>query len=445
MRVALTRRTWRRFAVIAGLSVAVVAISAASWPTDHGSNLRGGYSTSTPSFAGFHPAFSVTLDGAVYGSPIQAGSLVVVATENNSVYGLDPNTGAVRWHVHLVSAVTDTSAFACPGNISPSGITSTPVYDPATGRVFVVTVTDDPTVGIRHEAWGLRASDGATVMARPMATIPGNSQAAAQQRGALAVANGNLYIAFGGLAGDCGAYRGAVVSMKTSGAAGATWYVVPTGREGGIWAPGGPVVASNGDVYVSIGNGESTTGAYDYSDSVTKLSPTMQRLDYYAPRTWASDNAGDKDLGSLTPAFLQNGLILQAGKSGNGYILRQSALGHLGGQLNLFPLCSAFGVAAVTGNTVYLPCTSGVTRVDVFSNGSVVRGWTAAGIPGSPVAGPGAIYSLANGNLYALNGRTGAVLASVAVGQTTRFATPALIGSRAYVGTTTGLVALNVS
>ena len=419
---------------------------AAGWPTDHGDNLRSGSNPSAATFRALKTAFSRTLDGAVYASPILAGGNVIVATENNTVYALDPSSGAVRWSRHLRAPVSDTSKFACSGNISPSGITSTPAYDPYTGRVFVVTVTYSSSGGVRHEIWGLNAANGSTAMNRRV-EVPGTDPAAQQQRIALALGSGNVYIGFGGLAGDCGNYKGAMISLKVNGQPGGVAYVVPTPREGAMWSPGGPVVQPNGNLLVAVGNGESTS-AYDYSDSITELTPGMKRVSFFAPSTWAHDNQVDADLGSLTPAYTSTGYILQAGKSGTGYTVRIGALGGIGGQKKSAPLCRAFGVSAVTGSTVYMPCTDGVSRVNVSSDGSFTKIWTAAGIPGSPVAGPGALYALggqSGSRLYALNGRTGGVLGSVAVGNTNRFATPMLTGNKLYVGTLTGVVAVSVN
>ena len=432
----------RVLTVIIGVLL-VIATTGATWPTDHGDNLRSGYSATASTFKHFSPAFARNLDGAVYGSPIMAGSSVVVATENNTVYALDPATGAIRWSRHLRTAISDTSVLACAGNIKPTGITGTPAYDPATGRVFLVTVTTSLGHGVEHEIWGLSATSGATVMNRRV-EVPGTDPKAEQQRPALAVDRGNVYIAFGGLAGDCGNYRGAVIALKTNGALGGIAYVVPTPREGAIWVPGGPVVAPNGNLFVAVGNGESTT-SYDYSDSVTEISPTMKRVDFFAPTSWASDNANDLDLGSMTPAYTSAGYILQAGKSGTAYTVRIGHLGGIGGQVSSAPVCRAFGVSAVTGATVYLPCTDGVSRVDVHSNGTFTKAWTAQGIPGSPVAGPGALYALGGNQLYAINGRTGKVISTVVVGSTTRFATPMLAGNRIYVGTLGGVVATTLS
>lgn len=420
----------------------VTVTSGAGWPTDHGDNLRSGNAVGATKYVKLSAAFTRPLDGEVYGSPILAGRSVVVATENNTVYALNPSTGSVNWSRHLRAPITDTSVLACSGNIRPTGITGTPAYDAATGRIFVVTVTYSATLGVEHEIWGLSASTGAPVMNR-RTEVPGTNPNAQQQRAALAVDRGRVYVGFGGLIGDCGNYKGAVISLKTNGQAGGIAYVVPTPREGAIWAAGGPVVAPNGNLFVAVGNGESTS-SFDYSDSITELNPSMKRVDYFAPSNWADDNANDLDLGSMTPAYTSVGYILQAGKSGTGYTAKITHLGGIGGQASSAPLCRAFGVSAVTSASVYLPCTDGVSRVDVATNGTFRKVWTAAGISGSPVAGPGALYALGGSTLYALSGHTGAQLGSIAVGTTTRFATPMLVGHKVYVGTTSGLTAVNV-
>ncbi|GAA1890619.1 PQQ-binding-like beta-propeller repeat protein [Lapillicoccus jejuensis] len=437
--------------LIAGLTALTALVTAAptstaatgDWPTDHGDNLRSGHIAGTASYTSLRTGWTRSLDGAVYGSPIVIGGRVVVATENNTVYSIDPTTGAVRWSRHLRSAITDTSVLACPGSISPTGITSTPAYDPVTGRIFVVTVTSSPSTGVTHELWALRPGDGVPVLDKRV-EVPGTDPRAQQQRAALAVDRGNVYVAFGGLAGDCGSYKGAVLSLFANGASGGVAYVVPTAREAGIWAPGGPVVAADGTVFVAVGNGASTSGAYDRSDSVTRLTGRMGVVDWFAPTSWASDNARDLDLGSMTPALTSNGMVLQVGKSGTGYTARAGHLGGIGGQLATASLCPSYGVSAVTGTTVYLPCTTGVTRVDVDAAGGIHRGWTQGSVTGSPVAGPGALYAIGNGRLLALAGGTGAVLGSIAVPTASRFATPALSGNRAFVGTLSGVTSVLV-
>lgn len=423
-------------------SAAAVTVTPRSWPTDHGDNRRTGFYPSGTLFRALSPAWAKGLDGAVYGSPIAFRGNVVVATENNTVYEINATTGETRWSRQLLPPAP-TSSLACPGNISPSGITGTPAWDPVTNRIFVVTNSVNAQFGAHHEIFGLNATTGATEVNRRIA-VPGQAENAEQQRGALAVAGGRVYIPFGGLAGDCGQYKGAVLSVKADGRPGSTAWVVPTSREGGIWAPGGPVVNKDGSIFVAIGNGASTAGAYDGSDSVTRLSAALQRLDFFAPSSWATDNAADLDLGSMTPALTANGYVLQAGKSGTGYLLRTTHLGGIGGQVSSGPLCQAFGVSAVVGNTVYMPCTDGLSRVEVTAAGAFSRVWNIAGVTSSPVAGNGALYTLSGSNLLAIS-FSGTQVGSIALGSaTTRFATPALWGGMVFVGTTTGIVAISV-
>ena len=81
---------------------------------------------------------SPVLDGQVYGEPLEATGRVYVATENDTVYALAANTGAVLWSSHLGTPVPS-GDLPC-GDISPTvGITGTPVLDVARGEIFVVT------------------------------------------------------------------------------------------------------------------------------------------------------------------------------------------------------------------------------------------------------------------------------------------------------------------
>jgi len=131
------------------------------------------------------------------------------------------------------------------------------------------------------------------------------------------VLDGFVYVAYGGLDGDCGDYVGAVVAAPTVGTGPLRSFAVPTSREGGIWAPSSGTV-ENGRLLYAVGNGESTQ-AYDHSDSVLILSPQLHLVDSFSPAQWAFDNAADLDLGSMGPALV--GVhVLAVGKSGVGYV-----------------------------------------------------------------------------------------------------------------------------
>lgn len=116
---------------------------------------------------------------------------------------------------------------------------------------------------------------------RAAAEPPLGTVKAHQQRGALNLLNGRIYIGYGGLFGDCGNYIGSVVSLTTAGT-GKLTYAVPTTREAGIWGTAGAAVDGDHLLY-AVGNGESVSGAYDGSDSVIALSPDLQRTDLFAP------------------------------------------------------------------------------------------------------------------------------------------------------------------
>jgi hypothetical protein len=274
----------------------------------------------------------------------------------------------------------------------------------------------------------------------------GMAPLAHQQRAALALAGGRVYVAFGGLDGDCGDYHGLVVGVRTDGTGPLLSYQVPTAREGGIWATSGPAIDAQGNLYVAVGNGAASQGTWDRTDSVLRLSSTLRLLDGFAPASWATDNANDADLGSMGPVLFGNGLVYTNGKSGQGYLLRAAHLGGIGGQVQTVSLCAAFGGAAVRRQSLFIPCTSGLRELTLRSSRLVI-GWQApSAATGSPVVGGNTVYSIGPGDgvLYALNAATGAVRASIAVGPVQHFPTPTLWGQSVFVGTLGGIVAVGI-
>src|SRR5919197_728270 len=200
--------------------------------------------------------------------------MVFVATENNTIYSLNADTGKAIWRTHLGSPVP-LSDLPC-GNIDPTGITGTPVIDLRTQTIFGVAFLRDGTH--HHELFALDINTGKL---RFETTIdpPGSDPMVEQQRGALALSyyHGDssnskggdeatsgkevgeiVYVPFGGLFGDCGQYHGWMVgapiayaslegkntsstgSLSTGGRAGGEKQIpllsfqVPSDREGGI-------------------------------------------------------------------------------------------------------------------------------------------------------------------------------------------------------------------
>ena len=416
---------------------APVPVTTSDWTMYHNDPARSGYVPGAADPRQLTRLWAQQLDGAVYAEPLVVHGRVIVATEHDTLYALDAQTGQVQWHTSVGTPVP-LSSLPC-GNIDPLGITGTPVYDPRTGLVFAVAEIEGPA----HVLVGVDVTTG-QIRVRRSVDPPGMNPLTHQQRAALAILASRVYVAYGGLNGDCGDYHGFVVASNTDGTGALLSYQVPTSREGGIWAAAGPAIDAQGNLYVAVGNGAASEGSWDHSDSILRLSPTLQLEDGFAPQSWQRDNAFDADLGSMAPVLLPDELVYANGKSGTGYLLRADHLGGIGGQIQTISLCSAYGGAAISGQTLVIPCTDGLRQLTLTAGPRLTSGWHAPShVTGSPVIGGETVYSLdPTGTLYALDIATGGVRATLAVGATSRFATPTLSQGSVFIGTLTGVVAV---
>jgi DNA-binding beta-propeller fold protein YncE len=94
---------------------------------------------------------------------------------------------------------------------------------------------------------------------------------------------------------------------------------------------------------------------------------------------------------------------------------------------------------------VYVPCADGLRAVRVTTTGQLQVLWRGPATGrGSPVVGGGAVWVVDydGGTLFALDPATGAVRQQIAIGTAPHFASPTLSGTRAYVGTVSGVVAI---
>jgi outer membrane protein assembly factor BamB len=376
-----------------------------------------------------------------YAEPLVYKGLVFVGTENDSVYALNDTTGEVVWRTNIGTPVQG-SSLPC-GNISPSGITGTPVIDTGTDTIYVVAFESPATM---HYLVALSITDGKEIFSR-LADPPGSDPRVQQERGALSLGNGRVYIPYGGLDGDCGQYHGWVAGINTDGSGSMVSYQVPTGREGGIWAPSGGVIDSTGDLFFATGNGASST-AFDHGNAVVKLSPTLQELDYFAPSNWLQLNNGDTDLGSVGPLLVGSNQIFQIGKQGVGYLLNATNLGGIGGQEYSGDVCSAvFGGTATAGSYVFIPCTDGLVTLSLSANSFQVL-WRSPGFPsGPPVVTGNVVWALdsSSGTLHGYDVKTGTSLFSLSTGSVTRFTTPATGDGRVFVAAGSKVFAFQIS
>jgi outer membrane protein assembly factor BamB len=365
------------------------------WPTFDRTAARSGVSITSPSPRNVRKSWTAPVDGLVYAQPLIVGSEVIIATENDTVYALSESTGRVRWRRHLARPVPR-KLLPC-GNIDPSGITGTPVADPATGRLFVVTYTRQAS--FRHTLWALNITNGRTVWQRPI-DIKGSDPQAQQERGALTLLGSRVYVPFGGAFGDCSDYKGRVAGAPVSGSGRLVSFTTPNRREAGIWAPAGEAVR-DGSIYVSTGNGM-PLDKIDDSDSVLRLSQRLKVLGRFTPANWQTLSTNDTDLSSTAPAMLPGGLVFQIGKEGVGFVLSGTHLGGTGGQLASSKLCEGgFGGDAVAGRTVVFSCFSSLHAIRVVlrkgGRKPAIRAlWSVGGNPGPPIIAGGVVWDVSS-------------------------------------------------
>src|SRR6185437_4269839 len=156
-----------------------------------------------------------------------------------------------------------------------------------------------------------------------------------QERGALALGSGYVYVPFGSRAGDCGNYHGYVVAVPTSGSTALkSWHTPDSGS--GIWSPGGIVLDNAARVIVTTGNGVSDgCDIVNYNDAFISFPPDLSDTTppYWMPSDWQNNWCfNDEDLGSAT-GVLNNNLAFQSGKWGTGFLVDPQNLGGVGGEL----------------------------------------------------------------------------------------------------------------
>jgi hypothetical protein len=328
-------------------------------PTRDGVYVDGAFAASTGvKTLHLDTTFSVTVTGNVYAQPLyvqngpNGGEMFIVATEANHLVAVDA-TGKVLWDNPIGPAVS--SGLPC-GNVSPLGITGTPVIDTASTPPTIY--FDTMTTGPKHVIHGVSLVDGKTEQSGfPIdvsAKITGFDSPHQSQRGALLLLNNILYVPYGGHYGDCQPYYGYVVGVPLSSPGSLiSWHTKAI--QGGIWASGG--VASDGtSIFAATGNTAGTGGTWGDGEGILKLTSmltfTGQGTDYFTPSAWATYDATDNDLGTTGPVLFQISgarYALALGKDSTLYLLNRDNLGGVGGALSSTVVASGglYGAGAV--------------------------------------------------------------------------------------------------
>jgi hypothetical protein len=340
--------------------------------TYHNDNMRTGANTNetilTPSTVSsniFQRLFMCTVDGYVYAQPlVVAGvniplvgsrNVVYVATEHDSLYAFDADSGKRYWQNKLLpkhgKTVSSHGDLRCTDLIPEVGVTSTPVIDPSTSTIYVLEKGKTNTVFFQRlhaidlatgaEKFGGPVSLAASSFGTGDGEVNGviNYDPLRQhQRSALLLLNGVVYIASASHC-DTDSYHGWVLGYNATNLTQvAAFNATPNGGRGGIWmSGGGPSADANGNIYVSTANGtfDADTDGSDYGDSVIELNTNggLSVSDYFTPFDQANLAASDLDLGSGGVLLLpdQPGpnphLAIMGGKVGTLYLLNRDDLG----------------------------------------------------------------------------------------------------------------------
>lgn len=323
----------------------------------------------------FGKLWSYTVSGSVYAQPLYVQGLVIpgagvhnvlfVATMNDVVYAFDADSNAVLWSHDLtteelnaipvpMTSITGSSTGNINGNV---GIEGTPVIDFTTNTLYVVARTLEGkqsacTRCCTHCVFAqrLHALDimtGAEKLGGPVlitgavagtgdggSTVDFNSLME-NQRSSLALANGQVYIAWSSHE-DLLPWHGWVMSYNaTTLAQTGIFCTSPNTTGGGIWMSGrAPAVDAGGNVYYMVGNsnnGDGYDGTRDFSESMLKFSPSgiASPADWFTPSNWLTLDGHDRDYGASGPMLIPgSSLVTGAGKDSNFYVMNTASLGH---------------------------------------------------------------------------------------------------------------------
>ena len=296
-------------------------------------------------------SFNARVAGHLYAQPLywraarSNAAMLLVATEDDIVQAFDATSGKELWR-RSVGTPVKSSSLPC-GNIYPLGITGTPVIDASSQAIYFDAAVERAN-GPRHEVFGLSLKDGAILPGWPVDVADVLQKLGRHfdprtqnQRAALSLLDGTLYVAFGGHFGDCGDYHGWVVGFSVHDPSKVLSFETRA-RGGGIWSPGGLSIVGH-DIFFATGN---TFGAGSWSDgeAVFRVGPELRhsakKQDYFAPADWKVLDAHDQDLGGSNPIPLNvpgpggdQALILALGADRKAYLLDRNDLGGIGGQL----------------------------------------------------------------------------------------------------------------
>jgi hypothetical protein len=426
--------------------------------------------TSNVNSTTFGKLFQVELDGKVDAQPLYVAgvsipnqgthNVLIVATESDSLYALDADTGAQIWTRALLPAGdTPSDNRGCNQVLPTIGITSTPVIalnsGATDGAIFAVAMSKGPSGEYHQRLHKVRLSTGSPLIAGVEITgkYPGTGEDSRngyaffapkqyKERAGLLLLNGVVYL---GWASHCDdpPYTGWIMGYDaTTLAQTSVIDVTPNGAEGAIWGAGAGLAAdADGYIYFLDANGtfDNTLNAKgfpvngDYGNAFIKLSAAGNKLtvaDYFTMYNTTSESNGDVDLGSggalVLPDMTDSSgtvwrLAVGAGKDSNMYLVNRDKMGKFNPQndsaiyeeLDGALPGGIWSMPAYYNGQVYFGAVGGPIRAFQFKDASL--GATPASTTAAQFQYPGVTPSIsangsANGILWAVESNTLAVL-----------------------------------
>jgi hypothetical protein len=345
--------------------------------TWHNDNARTGQNLTetilTPAnvtYATFGKLYTVPVDGKVDAQPLYVSGLTIAgqssknvvfaATENDSVYAFDADSGTVYWQVSLVGAGETASDNRDCGQVTPTiGVIGTPVIDLSAGpngTIFLVAMSKNATGTYFQRLHALDITTGAEMSGSPTLIQPSYTgqgdvtwdPSQVKSRPGLLLLNGIVYTSWGGHC-DTPPYTGWTVGFNESTLQQTNVFnFVPNGTMGSIWGSGsGPAADEQGNLYFSVANGTfdilpNAAGfprLGNFGNSFVKLSlqkGVLAATDYWAMYNVISEVSGDVDLGSGGIMLLPDQtdatntvrhLAVGAGKDSNLYVVDRDNMG----------------------------------------------------------------------------------------------------------------------
>ncbi|MEP6883457.1 MAG: pyrrolo-quinoline quinone [Gammaproteobacteria bacterium] len=369
---------------------------------------------------------TLAVDGKVDAQPLYVSKLAVsgashnvvfVATEHDSVYAFDADTGTALWHVSLLSTGESLSDTHGCNQVTPEiGITSTPVIDRSAGThgaIFVVAMSKDTSTNYHQRLHALDLTTGAELLGAPTeitATFPTSGSGTTtfdpgqyEERAALLLSNGTIYTSWTSHC-DIAPYTGWVIAYSEGTLARtAVLNLAPNSGGSGpaIWmSGGGPAADAAGNIYLLTANGafEPTLDAngfptgQDYGNSFVKIAGaggTLSVADYFTMFDEVAESNADQDLGSggamLLPDLMDatstvRHLVVGAGKDGNIYVINRDSMGkfHAADNSQIWQELSAalpggiWSTPAYFNGTVYYGAVSSNLKAFTVTNAKLV-------------------------------------------------------------------------